>query len=100
MKKESEPHHRISQDVPEVEDRLVVTYAGFILGLPGDTPASIRRDIEIIQKELPVDVLEFTMLTPLPGSEDHRKSCSRRASGWTRTSTNTISKPSLSRIRA
>ena len=43
------------------------------MGLPGDTPASIKRDIEIIQKELPVDVLEFTMLTPLPGSEDHQK---------------------------
>jgi radical SAM superfamily enzyme YgiQ (UPF0313 family) len=50
-----------------------ITYAGFILGLPGDTPKSIRRDIEIIQKELPVDVLEFTMLTPLPGSEDHKR---------------------------
>ena len=50
-----------------------VTYAGFIMGLPSDTPQSIRRDIEIIQKELPVDVLEFTMLTPLPGSEDHQK---------------------------
>jgi radical SAM superfamily enzyme YgiQ (UPF0313 family) len=51
----------------------VVTYAGYIMGLPADTPQSIRRDIEIIQKELPVDVLEFTMLTPLPGSEDHQK---------------------------
>jgi radical SAM superfamily enzyme YgiQ (UPF0313 family) len=51
----------------------MITYAGFILGLPGDTPASVRRDIEIIQKELPVDLLEFTMLTPLPGSEDHQK---------------------------
>ncbi|MBV8912385.1 MAG: hypothetical protein JOZ05_04995, partial [Acetobacteraceae bacterium] len=46
---------------------------GFIMGLPGDTPETIRRDIEIIQKELPVDILEFTMLTPLPGSEDHQK---------------------------
>ena len=51
----------------------MVTYAGYILGLPGDTPGSIRRDIEIVQKELPVDLLEFTMLTPLPGSEDHQK---------------------------
>ncbi|MBV9568467.1 MAG: B12-binding domain-containing radical SAM protein [Hyphomicrobiales bacterium] len=51
----------------------VVTYAGFIMGLPGDTPRTIRRDLEIIQRELPVDVLEFTMLTPLPGSEDHQK---------------------------
>jgi radical SAM superfamily enzyme YgiQ (UPF0313 family) len=50
-----------------------ITYAGFIMGLPSDTPQSIRRDIEIIQKELPVDVLEFTMLTPLPGSEDHQR---------------------------
>jgi radical SAM superfamily enzyme YgiQ (UPF0313 family) len=55
-----------------------VTYAGFIMGLPGDTPQSIRRDIEIIQRELPVDVLEFTMLTPLPGSEDHQKLHERR----------------------
>ncbi|MBN9673952.1 radical SAM protein [Labrenzia aggregata] len=51
----------------------VMTYAGFIMGLPNDTPESIRRDIEIIKRELPVDMLEFTMLTPLPGSEDHQK---------------------------
>ena len=51
----------------------IVTYAGFIMGLPGDTPETIRRDIKIVQEELPVDLLEFTMLTPLPGSEDHQK---------------------------
>ncbi|MBD1549157.1 B12-binding domain-containing radical SAM protein [Roseibium aggregatum] len=50
----------------------IMTYAGFIMGLPNDTPDSIRRDIELIKRELPVDVLEFTMLTPLPGSEDHK----------------------------
>ncbi|MEP3431248.1 MAG: radical SAM protein [Roseibium sp.] len=50
----------------------IMTYAGFIMGLPNDTPESIRRDIKIIQRELPVDMLEFTMLTPLPGSEDHK----------------------------
>jgi hypothetical protein len=50
----------------------IVTYAGFIMGLPGDTPATVKRDVEIIQKELAVDVLEFTILTPLPGSEDHK----------------------------
>jgi hypothetical protein len=51
----------------------VMTYAGYILGFPGDTPASIARDIEIIKKELPIDILEFFFLTPLPGSEDHKK---------------------------
>lgn len=51
----------------------IVTYCGYILGFPGDTPESIRRDIEIIKRELPVDLLEFFYLTPLPGSEDHRR---------------------------
>ena len=31
------------------------------------------RDIRIIQRELPIDFLEFFILTPLPGSEDHQK---------------------------
>ncbi len=50
----------------------IMTLAGYILGFPSDTPESIRRDIAIIQKELPLDILEFFCLTPLPGSEDHR----------------------------
>jgi len=48
------------------------TYAGYILGFPNDTPESARRDIEIIKNEMPLDVLEFFFLTPLPGSEDHK----------------------------
>jgi hypothetical protein len=50
----------------------ILTLAGYILGFPADTPASIRRDIEIIKRELPVDIMEFFCLTPLPGSEDHQ----------------------------
>jgi hypothetical protein len=50
----------------------MMTLAGYILGFPGDTPESIRRDLAIVQKELPLDVLEFFCLTPLPGSEDHQ----------------------------
>ncbi|MGP0091780.1 MAG: B12-binding domain-containing radical SAM protein [Xanthobacteraceae bacterium] len=50
----------------------VMTYAGYILGFPTDTPETIARDIEIIKKELPIDILEFFFLTPLPGSEDHK----------------------------
>lgn len=50
----------------------VLTYAGYILGFPSDTPQSIAEDIAIIQKELPLDILEFFCLTPLPGSEDHK----------------------------
>ena len=49
------------------------TYAGYIIGFPTDTPETIVRDIEIIKRELPLDLLEFFCLTPLPGSEDHKK---------------------------
>jgi len=50
----------------------IITYAGYILGFPGDTPERIARDIRTVQRELPVDLLEFFILTPLPGSADHQ----------------------------
>ncbi len=49
------------------------TWAGYILGFPGDTRESILRDMEIIKKELPLDILELFMLTAaarLGGSPD------------------------------
>jgi Radical SAM superfamily len=51
----------------------VITYCGYILGFPNDTPERIERDIKTAQRELPIDLLEFFFLTPLPGSEDHKK---------------------------
>lgn len=53
-------------------EKSMVTCAGYILGFPSDAPESIERDIRIIQKELPVDILEFNILTPLPGSKEHQ----------------------------
>ena len=53
--------------------RGVLTYAGYILGFPDDTAESIARDVEIIKRELPIDVVEFMFLTPLPGSVDHQR---------------------------
>ena len=61
-------------------ERGVFTVAGYILGFPGDTRESILRDIEIIKRELPIDILEFFFLTPLPGSEDHLKL--HKAGAW------------------
>ena len=51
----------------------IITFCGYILGFPGDTAVSIKHDIELIKRELPLDCLEFFILTPLPGSEDHQK---------------------------
>ena len=50
----------------------IMTIGGYILGFPNDTPETIKRDIAIIKDELPIDLLEFFCLTPLPGSEDHQ----------------------------
>jgi hypothetical protein len=49
-----------------------VTCAGYIIGFPGDTSEPILREIEIIKREWPLHVLELFMLTPLPGSGDHK----------------------------
>ena len=50
-----------------------IVFAGYILGFPEDTPESVLRDIETIQRELPIDLLEPHCLTALPGSEDHQR---------------------------
>lgn len=52
--------------------KKVTTYCGYILGFPSDTPERILADIETIKRELPLDILEFFCLTPLPGSADHK----------------------------
>src|SRR4029078_2400323 len=55
----------------------VMTVDGYILGFANDTTAAVARDIEIIQRELPIDMLKFFFLTPLPGSEDHKSLVSK-----------------------
>jgi Radical SAM superfamily len=51
----------------------MLIYAGYITGFPNDTAESILHDLDVIKRELPIDVLEIFYLTPLPGSEDHQK---------------------------
>ncbi len=46
---------------------------GYIIGFPGDTYNSILHDIEILKDELPIDSIYLNYLTPLPGSEDHKR---------------------------
>jgi radical SAM superfamily enzyme YgiQ (UPF0313 family) len=54
-------------------DHGAITLAGYIIGFPGDTYESIMRDIEFLKRELPLDLAEFFIMTPLPGSKDHQK---------------------------
>lgn len=50
----------------------MISYAGYILGFPSGAPESIERDIKILQNDIPIDILQFFAMTPLPGSEDHK----------------------------
>ena len=52
---------------------VVTTYCGYITGFPGDTPESILRDIERDSKGAAGRSAGVLYLTPLPGSEDHKK---------------------------
>jgi radical SAM superfamily enzyme YgiQ (UPF0313 family) len=58
----------------------ILVYCGYITGFPNDTAESILNDLDVIKRELPIDVLEIFYLTPLPGSEDHQKQF--RAGVW------------------
>lgn len=51
----------------------VATHVGFIIGFPFDTEASVRDDMHRLMHEIKVDQASFFMLTPLPGSLDHKK---------------------------
>ncbi len=61
----------------EWRKRRCITYCGYIIGFPNDTQESLVKRIQIIQRELPLDILEFSILTPLPGSEDHAKAVAK-----------------------
>ena len=72
-KKKQNRVHEYRQMFLEWREHRVITYAGYILGFPNDTPERVARDIRTVQEELPIDLLEFFILTPLPGSADHKQ---------------------------
>jgi DNA repair photolyase len=51
----------------------VFIICGYIIGFPNDSYESIQRDIGILKEELPIDAIYLNYLTPLPGSEDHKR---------------------------
>jgi hypothetical protein len=50
----------------------IACHAGYILGLPFDTPESIRDDVAELQR-IGFDSASFYILSPLPGSRDHQR---------------------------
>ena len=53
--------------------RHVLITCGYIIGFEHDTPESLGRDVEMLKRNLAIDNIYLNYLTPLPGSEDHKK---------------------------
>jgi radical SAM superfamily enzyme YgiQ (UPF0313 family) len=59
--------------IKEWHDAGVVVHTGYIIGLPWDTKEQVPNDIRFLIEEVGPDQASFFMLTPLPGSHDHRE---------------------------
>ncbi len=59
--------------IKEWHDAGVVVHTGYIIGLPFDTKEQVPRDIHYLVDIIQPDQASFFMLTPLPGSHDHRE---------------------------
>jgi hypothetical protein len=59
--------------IKEWHDAGVVVHTGYIIGLPWDDREQVSKDIRFLMNEIGPDQASFFMLTPLPGSHDHRE---------------------------
>jgi radical SAM superfamily enzyme YgiQ (UPF0313 family) len=59
--------------IKEWHDAGVVVHTGYIIGLPWDSKEQVPEDIRFLMEEVGPDQASFFMLTPLPGSHDHRE---------------------------
>jgi radical SAM superfamily enzyme YgiQ (UPF0313 family) len=51
----------------------VSTHVGYIIGFPHDSEESVASDVERLMTEVQPHRASFFMLTPLPGSRDHKR---------------------------
>lgn len=59
--------------IKEWHDAGIVVHTGYIIGLPFDTQTQVPQDIRYLMDVIQPDQASFFMLTPLPGSHDHRE---------------------------
>lgn len=73
--KEVHKHHNLRTDLREMVQvyrrRGIIVHLNFIFGFKQDTTETIAEDVQTIITELEPDLVYFSILTPLPGSEDH-----------------------------
>ena len=55
------------------ENAGILVHVGYIIGFPTDSAASVQRDTAFLRDHVGVHEASFFMLTPLPGSVDHKE---------------------------
>ena len=68
------------QIIQEWHDVDVAVHTGYIIGMPFDTKEQVPKDIQYLKDVIQPDQASFFMLTPLPGSHDHREM--KKAGEW------------------
>jgi radical SAM superfamily enzyme YgiQ (UPF0313 family) len=63
--------------IKEWHEAGIVVHTGYIIGLPWDSKDQVPKDIRFLIDDIGPDQASFFMLTPLPGSHDHREMRSR-----------------------
>ena len=71
MGKKQNKVEEFAQMVQAWREADILVHVGYIIGLPYDTPESVRKDIHVLKDTMKVDQASFFMLTPIPGSRDH-----------------------------
>jgi len=66
--------------INEWHDAGVLVHTGYIIGLPWDSTEQVAADVRFLMDEVEPDQASFFMLTPLPGSHDHREM--KRRGDW------------------
>jgi radical SAM superfamily enzyme YgiQ (UPF0313 family) len=59
--------------IKEWHDAGIVVHTGYIIGLPWDDHEGVKRDVDYLMNTIGPDQASFFMLTPLPGSQDHKE---------------------------
>jgi hypothetical protein len=76
LKAEGKSQNKVEEYVDIVKswhDAGVLVQTGYIIGLPHDTQEQVARDVQHLSEAIQPDIASFFMLTPLPGSHDHRE---------------------------
>ncbi len=73
MKKTQNKTSEYSEMVETWHKAGILVHVGYIVGMPYDTPQSILRDVKMLKSEVKVDEASFFIMTPIPGSRDHKE---------------------------